>query len=69
MLSGGSWLHLTKGVYNQTWATTTKKENLVNGAYYEPVGMKTTPVTMQGKDRWLAKEVWEWTERELKDWI
>ena len=68
MLSGGNWLDSTKEAYNQTWAATTKKENLVSGAYYEPVGVKTTPVTRQGQDRGLAKELWHWTERELKAW-
>jgi NAD(P)-dependent dehydrogenase (short-subunit alcohol dehydrogenase family) len=68
-ISGGNWLDTTQGAYNQTWAATTKKENLVNGAYYEPVGVKTTPSSKPGKDRALAKELWEWTESELKAWV
>jgi len=67
-LGRGNWRTATTGAYNQTWAATTNKENLVNGAYYEPVGVKTTPSTRQGKDRALAKELWGWTERELKEW-
>ncbi|KAI2474950.1 retinol dehydrogenase 14 [Pyrenophora tritici-repentis] len=68
LLSHGDWRTAVTGAYNQTWAATTQKENLVNGAYYEPVGVKTVPSTRQGRDRALAKELWEWTERELKDW-
>jgi NAD(P)-dependent dehydrogenase (short-subunit alcohol dehydrogenase family) len=63
------WIDEKEGAYNQTWAATTVKSNLESGAYYEPVGVKTIPVTKQGKDRALAKELWEWTERELKAWI
>ena len=69
IISGGNWLDTEQGAYNQTWAATTTKENLVNGAYYEPVGIKTTPSTKLGKDRALAKELWDWTERELKAWV
>jgi len=69
IISGGNWLDTEQGAYNQTWAATTKKENLVNGAYYEPVGVKTTPSTKLGRDRALAKELWEWTEKELKAWV
>ena len=69
LVSGGNWLDTEQGAYNQTWAATTKKENLVNGAYYEPVGVKTTPSTKRGRDQALAKELWEWTEKELKAWV
>ena len=50
------------------WAATTAKKHLENGAYYEPVGVKTVPTTKQGKDRGLAKKLCEWTEAELKAW-
>ncbi|KAH7076292.1 retinol dehydrogenase 14 [Paraphoma chrysanthemicola] len=63
------WLDEKEGAYNQTWAATTLATNLQNGAYYEPVGVKTVPATKQGKDQALAEELWEWTEKELKAWI
>jgi NAD(P)-dependent dehydrogenase (short-subunit alcohol dehydrogenase family) len=66
-LAGGNWLSQEKGAYTQTWAATTAKGNLENGAYYEPIGVKTVP-TKQGSDKGLAKELWEWTERELQKW-
>lgn len=55
-----------EGCYNQVWAATTSKDKLVNGAYYEPVGVKKRPL---GKswDKELAKKLWEWTQQELKD--
>jgi NAD(P)-dependent dehydrogenase (short-subunit alcohol dehydrogenase family) len=62
------WLSQEQGAYTQTWAATTKKSNLQNGAYYEPIGVKTVPTTKQGKDKGLAKQLWEWTEKELESW-
>lgn len=62
------WLTPEQGAYNQTWAATTPKSDLVNGAYYEPVGIKTVPATKQGKDKVLAEKLWSWTEKELSAW-
>ncbi|KAF2028180.1 retinol dehydrogenase 14 [Setomelanomma holmii] len=62
------WIDEKEGAYNQTWAATTAKKNLQSGSYYEPVGIKTVPVTKQAKDRALAKKLWEWTEKELEAW-
>ena len=63
------WVTREQGAYTQTWAATTAKGGLENGAYYEPVGVKTVPKTRQGKDEGLAGELWEWTERELEKWV
>ncbi|KAK1913246.1 hypothetical protein P3342_005182 [Pyrenophora teres f. teres] len=60
--------HLGHALLMKTWAATAKKGNQVNGAYYEPVSFETVPSTRQGKDRALAKKLWEWTEKELNDW-
>jgi NAD(P)-dependent dehydrogenase (short-subunit alcohol dehydrogenase family) len=65
-LAEGNWLSGEVGAYNQTWAATARKEGLVNGAYYEPVGVRTE---YAGKDRALARELWEYTERELERWV
>lgn len=62
------WLDPKEGAYTQTWAATVAKEKLESGAYYEPVGVKTVPKTKAGKDKGLARELWEWTERELENW-
>lgn len=63
------WLDQKEGAYTQTWAATVAKEKLESGAYYEPVGVKTVPKKKQGKDKGLAKELWEWTEKELESWL
>lgn len=63
------WLSTEEGAYNQLWAATTSKENLVNGAYYEPVSKRTVPTTQQGKNEGLAKMLWDWTEKELGGWL
>jgi NAD(P)-dependent dehydrogenase (short-subunit alcohol dehydrogenase family) len=68
-LAGGNWLSGEIGAYNQTWAATTKKEGLMNGAYHEPIGVRTVPTSRQGKDRVLARKLWEYTERELEKWV
>jgi NAD(P)-dependent dehydrogenase (short-subunit alcohol dehydrogenase family) len=63
------WLDQEEGAYTQTWAATTAKANLTSGAYYEPVGVKTAPRNKQGTDRDLAKRLWDWTEKELANWM
>jgi NAD(P)-dependent dehydrogenase (short-subunit alcohol dehydrogenase family) len=63
-LSGGHWIAVEEGPYTQTWAATTPEDNLENGAYYEPIGIKAKPGA-QAKDRGLAEKLWEWTETEL----
>lgn len=52
------------GALNQTWAATTPKENLVNGAYYKPVGVKSEG-SKAARDAGLQKKLWEYTEIEL----
>ncbi|KAL3490738.1 hypothetical protein BJX62DRAFT_206665 [Aspergillus germanicus] len=54
------------GARNQLWAAVgAKKEQLVNGAYYVPVGI------CKGLNRYvrseeMGRELWEWSERELR---
>lgn len=64
-LSGGNWLSTDEGAHTQVWAATTKKEGLENGAFYEPVGVKHVLNTKQAKDTALAKQLWDYTEKEL----
>ncbi|KAJ4296718.1 hypothetical protein N0V90_006766 [Kalmusia sp. IMI 367209] len=64
--SGGNWIAVEEGPYNQTWAATTPKEDLKNGAYYEPIGKLVVPSTTYGRDTALAKKLFEWTEEELQ---
>jgi NAD(P)-dependent dehydrogenase (short-subunit alcohol dehydrogenase family) len=69
MASQGNWTSVEQGPWNQTWAATAKRDELRNGAYYEPVG-----VDVQGSTKWvddgvLGGRLWEWTERELEAWV
>ncbi|KAL0062120.1 hypothetical protein AAF712_011047 [Marasmius tenuissimus] len=61
-----SWRQVTpeEGAYNQVWASTVDRTILKNGAYYDPVGVLSTP-GQDAQDRGLAKKLWEWTEEEL----
>lgn len=54
------------GTLNQLWAAAgARKNELVNGAYYTPVGHRN-----EGNrfvvDAVLAKSLWEWTEKEVE---
>ncbi|KAH7075766.1 oxidoreductase-like protein [Paraphoma chrysanthemicola] len=53
------------GALNETWAATVDKKELVNGAYYNPVGVKNDG-SKWAKDAALQKKLWEYTERELE---
>ena len=54
-----------QGALNQTWASTTPKKNLTNGAYYKPVGIvsKGSPCA---QDAQLAEKFWGWSEDQIK---
>ena len=54
-----------QGVYNSLWATTTKRENIVSGEFYVPVGVPGSH-DKESKSEKLAGELWEWTEKELE---
>lgn len=53
------------GALNQLWASAgAKKEELVNGGYYTPVGKLRKP--KWSTDAEAGRKLWEWTETELK---
>lgn len=53
------------GALNSLWASAgAKKEELVNGAYYTPVGKLRKP--KWSTDPEAGRKLWEWTENELK---
>jgi NAD(P)-dependent dehydrogenase (short-subunit alcohol dehydrogenase family) len=55
-----------EGAHNQLWAAAgAKREELVNGAYYTPVG-KSHVENKFAQDEASGKRLWEWTEAELK---
>lgn len=60
-----------EGAWNTCWAATAKKTaqgmDIVNGEYYNPVGEPGKKTRDMGNDK-LARELWEWTEKELENW-
>lgn len=65
IMAAGNWTPPEEGPYNQTWAGTTTKEHLKNGAYYVPLAKQGGLETPQSRDTGLADRLWEWTEKEL----
>ena len=55
---------LVEGAKNQLWAATVDKEKITNGGYYEPIGIPGEHDKCS-KDENLARELWDWTEKEL----
>lgn len=64
----GGWTEVSEGPYNQTWAGTTSRANLEDGAYYVPIGKKGSLDTAASKDTKLAARLWDWTQKELEQW-
>ena len=66
MLTGMFLKDIHQGALNQIWAATTAKENIVNGAYYTPVGNKSGGGRYTlSKYKDFATELWDWTDGEL----
>jgi len=56
---------ISTGTLNQLWACTAPHETITNGGMYYPVG-KEFKGRRDASDEDLAKELWSWTESELK---
>jgi hypothetical protein len=54
----GKMLGPKEGAYNLLWATTTSKEKVANGAFYEPV-RKLGGLDARAKDEGMVGELWE----------
>lgn len=56
-----------QGAWNQLWcAAGAKRQDLVNGGFYKPVGVDFTKrLAPLAKDEELAKRLWEWTDEIL----
>ncbi|KAK2785740.1 hypothetical protein FQN52_008289 [Onygenales sp. PD_12] len=63
-----------EGAYNTIWSATAplgdggKNRKLVAGGLYGPVG-QVVPHTEASKDENLAGELWEWTEKAIKEFL
>lgn len=53
------------GACNQLWAATGDKKEIVNGEFYEPVGVPGKH-DAESKNEELAGKLWEWTQKELE---
>lgn len=47
------------------WASVAPREKIVNGAFYTPVGSKSSGSWL-ADDGKLAEEFWDWTEKEVE---
>jgi NAD(P)-dependent dehydrogenase (short-subunit alcohol dehydrogenase family) len=65
MLLPGHYVSPNGGALTQTWAATCEKGDLVNGAFYVPVGVKSEGSAL-ARDEGLRDRLWEWTESELE---
>ncbi|KAJ5634926.1 uncharacterized protein N7484_008239 [Penicillium longicatenatum] len=56
--------NVTTGALNTLWAATTNQDNLVNGAYYTPVGFHSHGASFV-QDADIAQKLWDWTEAQF----
>lgn len=56
--------NITSGALNSLWAAGTQRENLVNGAYYTPVGYRSGGTAVVQSPQ-LAQRLWDWTETQI----
>ncbi|KAF7513160.1 hypothetical protein GJ744_010556 [Endocarpon pusillum] len=61
----GKMVTLEQGARNQLWAATAGKDQITNGGFYEPVGVPGTHDKLSNDEN-LARELWEWTQKELE---
>jgi NAD(P)-dependent dehydrogenase (short-subunit alcohol dehydrogenase family) len=52
------------GALNSLWAAGTQRENIINGAYYSPIGYRSGG-TAAVQDAQLAHRLWDWTEAQV----
>lgn len=64
----GKFLPEHQGYWNQVWAVGVPKDQVVSGELYEPVGVHTKAYTQWCLDKELASRLWNWTQKELKEW-
>ena len=66
--TGTPMLTVEQGCFNQTWAATAKRSEIVNGALYVPVGvLSNETLDKDAKNPAIAKKLWEWTDQVLAE--
>ena len=68
--NAGKVLKTDQGVLNQVWAAAgARKSQLVNGAYYMPIGvMSNGKLKGAAISQELKRKLWNWTEKQLRGW-
>lgn len=64
-LMKGILLDVPGGAKNSLWAATADKKEVGSSHYWKPVGSKSGGSFWYARKPELAKELWDWTEREL----
>jgi NAD(P)-dependent dehydrogenase (short-subunit alcohol dehydrogenase family) len=60
-------LTIEQGALNQLWASTWKRDDIVNGDYYTPVGLAgERRLGKNAKSEKAADELWDWQEAEFR---
>ncbi|KAF8992355.1 hypothetical protein BDQ17DRAFT_1413379 [Cyathus striatus] len=59
---------VVEGAWNVLWGATTGSEGVVNGEYYEPVGVQGRHARESRSEK-LAGELWDWCGRELEVYL
>ena len=63
----GGWVRVTaeQGALGQLWASVGPRKKIENGAFYTPVGSKSSGSWLAADGK-LAEEFWDWTEKEVE---
>ncbi|KAI0506898.1 oxidoreductase [Xylaria bambusicola] len=54
---------------SQLWCAVGPRNEIKQGAFYEPVGILSKITTKYTQDEDLAWRLWDWTQSELKQWL
>ncbi|KAI0163979.1 retinol dehydrogenase 11 [Xylariaceae sp. FL1272] len=68
VLQGGMFTP-EQGAASELWCAFGPRKDIVQGAYYEPVGKVSKISTQYSRDKELASRLWNWTDEELKSWL
>ncbi|RAL11048.1 putative short-chain dehydrogenase/reductase family protein [Aspergillus homomorphus CBS 101889] len=66
VIKGAFCRSLRTGALNQLWAAGVKRESLVNGAYYVPIGVHASG-NPYANDADMGRRLWEWTEQQIAE--
>ena len=67
-VQGTKMIESDEGCYNMLWAAAGDKRGIVNGEFYEPVGVLSETKSKPRLNPVLPGKLWEWTEKALADY-